>query len=243
MSLFKPLFNILPARYKNLQSITMDFINSIFFKEFDRHSNIINEILNIENPFTNFALEERCLPGETRFIQSGYYQTMFKRYLFIGAFFCKNKKVLDSCSGLGWGAYTLSQYAKSVAAFDIDSQAVDFCRSTWKKDNICWLKGNAFDISFLKNERFEVISGMETIEHFTYPEAIAYTENMRNALNTNGIFVGTSSFPCDRKTADEICSKNPSHKFIFTFSEMNELLGSLFAEHTIIDNWMFIARR
>jgi 2-polyprenyl-3-methyl-5-hydroxy-6-metoxy-1,4-benzoquinol methylase len=243
MSMFKLLLNVLPARYKNLHSITMDLVNSIFLKEFDKHSNIINEILQTENPFTNLTHEERCLPGETRFIQSGYYQTMFKRYLFIGAFFCKNKKVLDSCAGLGWGACTLSQYAKSVAAFDIDNEAVDFCISTWKKNNIHWLKGDALDISFLGNEHFDVITGMETIEHFTYIKAVTYIENMKNILKKNGIFVGTSSFPLDRKTADEVCSKNPSHKYIFTFPEMNELLDSLFSEHIIVDNWMFIARR
>ena len=97
--------------------------------------------------------------------------------------------------------------------------------------------------SFLGGECFDAITGMETIEHFSKSEGKIYIEQMRNVLRDKGVFIGTSSFPHDRKTADDLCSKNPHHKYIFTLSEMNELLKSCFSEYIIIDRWMFIAKR
>jgi cyclopropane fatty-acyl-phospholipid synthase-like methyltransferase len=222
----------------------MNLIESVFSKEVKNHSDIVREILTIDEHLAEFVSEEeRSMPGNSKFIESGYYKTMLKRYFFAGAFFCRGKDVLDTCSGLGWGAHILSQYTHSLTAFDVDMHAVAFCKKTWNRGDINWLRGNALDLSFLNGKFFDVITGMETIEHFSPSETYIYIRNIRNSLRDRGVFIGTSSFPPDRKTADNLCTTNHYHKHIFTLSEIDELLSSFFSEHVIIDNWMFISRR
>ncbi len=240
----KRLLSSSSKRHAAFSDVTMDLIDSIYSENSHTHQNVVHEILNIDEKHVYFIPEEeRGLPGNPLFIQTGYYKTMLKRYFFAGAYFCKDKDILDSCSGLGWGTYILSQYAKSVTAFDRDAQAISFSSETWGSGNIRWIQGDALDFSFLDDYRFDIITGMETIEHFDKQEGIRYMENVRSALQDKGIFIGTSSFPSDRSAADELCAKNPFHKYIYTLSEMNDLLGSCFSEHAIVDGWMFIARR
>lgn len=164
---------------------------------------------------------------------------MLKRYFFAGSFFCNRKNVLDTCCGLGWGTYIISHFAKSVTAFDIEPDVINYCRRTWPNQNIRWLVGDALKTSFINY--FDIALGMETIEHFSKDDAKKYISEISKHLGENGIFIGTSSFPRTRMEADELCTKNPYHLYIHTESEMSDLLQQYFTEHKIISNWMFIA--
>lgn len=219
----------------------MSYIDKTFKNNYVKLESIISKILKYDSENIDFlGEEERAFPGNKNFIESGYYKTMLKRYIFAGNQFCKGKAVLDTCSGLGWGTYIISQFAKRITAFDIEEKAIDFCRNTWHTSNIFWTIGNALDQSFL-NEKFEVALGMETIEHFSKNNSETYISQIASVLNKKGVFIGTSAFPKKRKTADELCAGNPYHLYIFTSDEIKEILSKYFSKYILIDNWMFIA--
>jgi hypothetical protein len=84
---------------------------------------------------------------------------------------------------------------------------------------------------------------METIEHFERDDGEKYISGLAGMLKKNGIIIGTSSFPSDRKRADALCARNPYHAHIYTDYEIRTLLDTCFSQHVLIDNWMFIARK
>lgn len=219
-------------------------IDYVYKNEFENKKSLITEILNLKSE--SFDLkngEERALPGNPSYIKTGYYHIMLKRYLFTGSFFCKEKDVLDSCSGLGWGSSILAEYSKSVTAFDIEPKAIEFSKNTWNKTNINWVIGNALDVDFLQKRQFDVITAFETVEHFSQADGEKYIYQMSLALRKCGFFIGTSSFPNSMDEAKELSNTNPYHLHIFTLSEIKYILSKYFKEYKIIDNWLFIARK
>jgi ABC-type polysaccharide/polyol phosphate transport system ATPase subunit/SAM-dependent methyltransferase len=192
-------------------------------------------------PLTNGEEEERAWPGEPRFVATGYHKMMLGRYAFAGAQLCRNAKVLDTCCGLGWGTFMLAHYARHVTAFDIEQRAIDFCNSTWPATNVRWLAGDARNMAFLGDQRYDVALGMETIEHFTYADGALYVAEVARALCSDGVFIGTSAFPETEQEALDLQRTNPYHLHIFTRSEMIDLLSCHFSRVSIIGNWMFIA--
>lgn len=228
-----------------LKLIDNVLIDDVFVTESKRHHDVISSLLQkTSDSIESLSDHERALPGDLQFLQSGYYKKMLKRYMFAGAFFCRNKRVLDSCCGLGWGTFLLSQYSHSILAFDSEPQAVGFCGQTWKTSNVTWLQGDALHLdACVQGEQFDVACAMETIEHFSKEDGERYLSGLANSLHKDGILIGTSAFPADRKRADELCSRNPYHEYIFTNREMTEILTKYFSKFVIVDNWMFIARK
>ncbi|MBF0117634.1 MAG: class I SAM-dependent methyltransferase [Desulfobacterales bacterium] len=204
----------------------------------------MKEILSYNSKNTELTPNiERAFPGEEEYIKSGHYKKMLKRYFFAADNFCRGKKVIESCSGLGWGAYILSKYASQITAFDINLDVIKFCQKSWKTENIKWLICDALKLDEIENEQYDVAIAMETIEHFTMENGKKYIYNLHNKLKTGGYIIGTSSFPRTRKEADNICQKNSSHLYIFTHDEMYNLLAKHFKNYRIIDNWMFIGEK
>lgn len=227
-----------------LTDINTDLIDKVFNEASSQRHHIIKEIMAYTSDSINFHAEEkRGFPGNKEFVDSGYYKTMLKRYFFTGSYLCADKDILDTCSGLGWGTYIVSSYANHVTAFDIDPETVNFCKETWMASNISWITGDALDLSFIGSSKFDVALGMETIEHFTKEDGEKYISEVSNSLKANGLLIGTSSFPFSRSDADQLCSNNSKHLHIFTYDEINEILSRYFAEHIVINNWMFIAKK
>lgn len=227
----------------SISDITFDIVEYIYQKEKTVQSSIIDRVLQFDGSGVDFLTEqERSFPGKKEFMSSGYYNTMLKRYIFAGAYFCKGKRILDSCCGCGWGTYILSQYAESIQAFDLESKAIDFCRRTWRSDNIEWIVSDALSMREIGDD-FDVALAMETIEHFSRDKGEEYISKLSERIKKGGYIVGTSAFPETRSEADEIRSTNPSHLYVHTEEEMNNILRKYFTEFTIINNWMFIAKR
>lgn len=219
-------------------------INNIYSKEAKKNKKLIETILKYKNTDIDFFdKDERAFPADPYFYDSGYYHIMLKRYFFAGSFFCLQKRVLDSCSGLGWGTYILSSYAKTVTAFDIEEKAILFCKKTWMADNIEWIKGDALNVSFYSGEKFDIVTSFETIEHFSMINAEEYVNSMSQQLKKGGFFIGTSCFPNTAIEAEIIKKQNPCHLHIFTIDEISKLLSKYFSEHKVIDNWFFIGRK
>lgn len=229
---------------KSIHSIDIQYINRVYDKEALHLKKRINDILLYNSNSVNYIAEnERAFPGNEEFMASGYYHTMLKRYIFAGAEFCRGKNVLDSCCGLGWGTYLLSEYARSIRAFDIDNNIIQWCKKNWLSNNIIWAVGDALEMTFVENGMYDVVLAMETIEHFSKEDGDLLIKLLSDKLKVNGYLLGTSSFPITRDEAYKLCLNNPYHLHILTYDEMNSLLSKYFKTYKIINNWMFIARK
>lgn len=220
------------------------YLDHIAEKQLSLKEGLVEEILYSDLSTADFNVRiDRSWPGHPEFLQSGYWKRMLKRYFLAGSHFCRNKKVLETCCGIGWGARIVSEYTNEIVAFDFDKSVIRFCRESWNDRPIDWRVGDALDFSFLHEERFDVVLGMETIEHFTYDEGCRYVENVSGCLNRGGFYIGTSYFPHEKKVAEEHCAKDSFHKHIFTLNEINEILGRYFRKHTVLKNRLFIAKK
>ncbi|KAF5050111.1 2,3,4,5-tetrahydropyridine-2,6-dicarboxylate N-acetyltransferase [anaerobic digester metagenome] len=189
--------------------------------------------------------DERALPGEERFRSIGWHHKMLGRYLFSGSVFCRKARVLDLCSGIGWGSWLLARYASEVVALELDAATLARANSFWKQDNVRWLQGNALDpgASGLERGSFDVVTAMEAIEHFSSADGKLLVAQAAAMLKFGGIFIATSTFPDTREEADTLCATNPHHLYILTNGEMKALLFEHFSESTIIENIFVIAKK
>jgi ABC-type polysaccharide/polyol phosphate transport system ATPase subunit/2-polyprenyl-3-methyl-5-hydroxy-6-metoxy-1,4-benzoquinol methylase len=190
---------------------------------------------------SSYEKEERAWPGEPRFRKNNYYQMMLGRYLFAASRYCRGARVLEACSGLGWGAYLVAHYAKQVVAFDVEQQSIRESQALWPATNIEWLTSDVRDLSFLPPPLFDVALAMEAIEHLTYSDGELMLRNLASQLGAGGLCIGTSAFPDTEAEAEAIRSTNPFHLHIFTASQLSAILKRYFSHHTIIGGWMFIA--
>ena len=223
-----------------ISNLTSKTIDNLFEQEFEVNRKQIDKVLAYnDDDHLDIKIEERAFPGNDEFIKSSYYKIMLKRYIFTGSYFCKGKKVIDSCCGLGWGTYLVSEYASEVYAFDREKGSIEFCKQEFSKCNILWRVENALSLNI--NEKFDVALAMETLEHFNKNDGDLYIRKLASCLNDSGILIGTTGIAKTRKDAERMCSTNPFHLNIFTINEIEELLNKYFYKIKIINNWMFIA--
>ena len=229
----------------DLRQINMNFINTIYRFERKKNREIFNEVMNFKfmKELDFIVGDERAFPGDEIFRRTGYSHTMLKRYFFTGRYFCRGKEVLDSCTGVGWGSYIISQYARQITAYDLDLKALEFARKYWLTSHVKWTLGDALDHQFLKGKKFDIGLAMETIEHFTKQDGERYIENLSESIKEGGYLIGTSTFPKTREEADKLGSVNPYHLYISTDEEIISLLKKHFRVVILIQRWMFIAQK
>jgi len=186
---------------------------------------------------------ERAFPGEERFQKGGYFRMMLGRYAFAGSQLCAGAQVLDSCCGLGWGSRMIAPFARQVTAFDRDEAAVDFCRKAWPAANIRWAVADALDLEEFGRGQYDVVLGMETIEHFSRVRGELYVREVERALACGGVFAGTSAFPESAQEARALEAGNRHHLYIYTRAEMLDLLLRYFSRASIIGDWFFLAMK
>lgn len=96
--------------------------------------------------------------------------------------FVKDKKVLDYGCGSGYGSHMLSETAASVTGVDISKEAVDFAAQEYQSLNL-----NFKTIPELGNEKFDVITSLQVIEHV--PDDKEYSLALKQLLNPGGILI------------------------------------------------------
>ncbi len=227
----------------HLAQVTRENIDGVADKELLENKLLVERILQYRSEDIPLSIQdERVFPGDQNFFDSGYYKTMLKRYFYAAAKYCKNKTVLDSCSGLGWGSYIISHYAKDVLAFDNNHDILDFCKKNWGKKNIRWQHADALNLASLKDQAFDVALAMETIEHFSAQDGERYLHQLVKKVKKGGILIGTSAFPYSTEEATVVCKRNPAHLHIFTMTEIEKILRQFSQDFVVVDQWMFIAR-
>lgn len=184
------------------------------------------------------AEDERALPGNPELLGSGWSNMMFKRYA-LAMRFCSGKKTLESCSGLGWGAFLLDKVCKNLDCIEIERNAIDASRKMWPYKRTQFIHSTALELSF-KDNSYDAVTAMESIEHFDFDDIKIYIKEIYRVLKSDGILIGSSSFPDTIEEANAICSRNKYHLHICTKKELNDLLNdSGFKNIKIFKNNLF----
>jgi len=126
---------------------------------------------------------ERVVPGKTPYT---VYQEHINRYVFASKYI-KNKIILDVASGTGYGSYYLIKNgAKKVIGVDISSDAINYAKNVYKKQNLNFIQGDSINLPF-RDESFDVITSFETIEHIK--EYDKFLKECRRVLKNDGLFI------------------------------------------------------
>jgi ubiquinone/menaquinone biosynthesis C-methylase UbiE len=196
----------------------------------------------LEQPELRARVDQvRALPGNPEFKKAGWTEHMLLRY-FLALDRARGKEVLDTCCGLGWGAYLVSSVAERVVAVDNDDGALEFCRRQWPSKNTSFVEGSVLELPF-EGSSFDVVLCMEAIEHFSASDGRRYLAELARVCKPGGVVFGSSAFPETRAEADALCKTNEHHLYIHTRSEMLRLLRELFSPPFRLTAHYFAAKK
>ncbi len=132
----------------------------------------------------------------------------------------KDKIVLDIACGSGYGAKIMAQAgAKQVIAIDIDKETIKEAQKNKKEKNLKYKIGNAQKIDF-ENEKFDIITSFETIEHLQQPSK--YLKELSRIIKKDGIILISTP---NKEVYKE---KNPYHYREYTEQEFKNELSAYF---------------
>src|SRR5712664_2770878 len=124
---------------------------------------------------------ERIVPGVS---PPEFLQEHAARYVFAGPL-CRNKKVLDVASGLGYGTDYLRTVGARITGLEIDAESVRYCRMQYPEaEFVC---GDAEQLPAHWGAAFDVIVSFETIEHLPHPER--FLDGVFHCLRPGGLLV------------------------------------------------------
>lgn len=187
------------------------------------------------------VFDPRSVPGHPSFVRSGWSKHMLYRYV-QALERARGGAVLDTCSGLGWGANIVASVARSVDAVDLDEASVEFSSGQWQRENLRFREGNVLALPFA-DASYDVVLCMESIEHFTKEDGRKYLRELARVCKPGGAIFGSSAFPETRRGATRLCAKNPHHLHIYTRSELIELLEELGWKIDSVTRHYFSAQR
>jgi 2-polyprenyl-3-methyl-5-hydroxy-6-metoxy-1,4-benzoquinol methylase len=96
-----------------------------------------------------------------------------------GSKYAKGKRVLDYGCGSGYGSLILSKDAETVIAIDTNKDAIQYAKSNYSRSNLIYK-----DVSELTDEKFDLITSFQVIEHVDNVKK--YIETLRSLLKPAG---------------------------------------------------------
>lgn len=217
-----------------------------YYKIFDKKiSYKIEDILRLNEKdihLSNTNQEEQALPGMSKYFKNGWYKYMFGRYLF-SLKYVKNKSVLDTGCGLGWGSYLISDYPKILISVEIDNKSLDFAKRHWKFNKIDFRKLSILKLSKLK-KTFDTVLSYEVIEHLKFSDGEIYINEVSKILKPKGTFILSSYFPSLEKYAKISQKQNKFHLHIYTKKEIKLILKRAgFRKVKLYGDLLLVARK
>jgi 2-polyprenyl-3-methyl-5-hydroxy-6-metoxy-1,4-benzoquinol methylase len=165
---------------------------------------------------------ERDLPDKKRYSHNDWWKVMLLRYG-LALLYAKDKRVLDTCSGLGWGIYIVDEAAQAAAGVELDRQAIKFSLKNWPVNNTGFINGSVLTLP-VKDSAYDVVLAFESIEHFELRDIKTYLKEIFRVLKPGGFLIGSSAFPDTRQEAEKLCARNKYHLYICCKEEMTALL-------------------
>lgn len=122
-----------------------------------------------------------------------YQKSHYKRYEFAKSMVKSNDIIGDMACGSGYGSVMLSQIAKEVYGYDLDSLTINEIKNRYKlQSNVFFQEINLLNIS--EKNIFDKIFSFETIEHFELEEIKKLFKVFNNALKANGSLVFSTPY-------------------------------------------------
>jgi len=137
--------------------------------------------------------------------------------------YAPGKMVCDIGCGAGYGSNYLAQKARQVIAMDISKDAIDWASTHFGRDNLRFLAANAAE-KWSVDDKFNVITTFETMEHVQSPEA--FLSRIYEHLAPDGILIlSVPNGPRDKQKTN-----NPYHTHHFTDTDLKKLFGKYFSK-------------
>ncbi|MDZ7859199.1 MAG: class I SAM-dependent methyltransferase [Candidatus Krumholzibacteriota bacterium] len=213
-------------REKLLNRLYFIYIKGHYFFYRNRFSEKIEHIMRFDRRSRGIkpdTCEEQGMPGFHKTCANGWHRYMLGRYFF-SLRSIKNKTVLDSGCGLGWGSYLICELPRELISIDINEKALSFARGTWDDSKLNFRKLSILEIDLLRR-KFDVILSYEIIEHLAWKEGLRYLSQISGNLVSGGKLIMSSYFPSSAGDAEKEEAKNPYHLHIYTKREMREELA------------------
>lgn len=220
--IFKYKYKLKNVLEKIISCKEKHFLDAIFDTYIDNSSRV-NHILNLKiYDSVKNLIGKRDLPREKHFQKNEWWKKMLLRYG-LAMHFSKGKDILETCSGLGWGAYLLDGVSKTVTCIDIDKESINLSKQLWGTNKTEYINGSVLKIP-VKDNKYDVVTAMESIEHFKLEDIKIYLSEIYRVLKRGGFLIGSSAFPDTKEEARVLCSKNRYHLYICTKREIKKLL-------------------
>jgi O-antigen biosynthesis protein len=147
-----------------------------------------------------------------------------KRYTF-AAKLVAGLDVIDVACGSGYGSQMLGRAgARSVRAFDISRDAIEYAREHYACHNVTFEVGDATSLRDVPNDWADSVISFETIEHIEDDQA--YVNEMHRVLKPGGRFIVSTP---DRRLSSVMhpLRRRPSNSFHVREYTMDELITLL----------------
>lgn len=140
--------------------------------------------------------------------------------------FVGNKKILDLACGSGFGSAMLADAgAQSVDGLDIATEAIDYAKENYSREQITFHQGSADSLPF-KDDSFDMIVSFETIEHLPDDIRAKYLDEMYRVLTDDGLLLLSTP----NKVILSPWTRKPGNKYhVLEYSR--EILEKELAEH------------
>ncbi|OYW11315.1 MAG: hypothetical protein B7X34_03330, partial [Acidobacteriia bacterium 12-62-4] len=164
---------------------------------------------------------ERVVPG---LVDVDLWNEHFSRYTF-AARLARRKRVLDVGCGTGYGTKELALTAREATGVDVSSEAIEYARENYAKDNLRYELGSATELPFA-DASFDLVVAFEVIEHLEEWQKLL-TE-ARRVLAPGGQLVVSTPNKLYYAESREQSGPNPFHTHEFEIEEFRAALAAVF---------------
>ena len=122
-----------------------------------------------------------------------YQKNHYLRYLFAKEIINNGDTCGDFACGTGYGSVILSQKASKVIGADLDAEVIRQIKERYQNnEKVEFLNLNILDLNF--EEKFDVITSFETLEHLTENDIETTLSLFSNALKQNGKIIFSTPY-------------------------------------------------
>jgi 2-polyprenyl-3-methyl-5-hydroxy-6-metoxy-1,4-benzoquinol methylase len=147
----------------------------------------------------------------------------YKRYELAKTLIQEDFVVGDMACGSGYGSLMLSEKCKEVHGVDIDTITIEEVNRRYKDESkVTFYNKNLLDIDF--ENKFDLITSFETVEHFEEGEIDKLMDNFYRALKPNGSLLFSTPYNQEKIPA----SMKWHRTFYITEEKINDLVKNYF---------------